>query len=264
MDISDKDFWVNGKRKRQLGEIIVFFGVYFIYLYFMVTYSINVINQYFTTYFPPIAMILFLKYRYFWRGRTAKEFFTLIKQKFGLNLKTKHNQHILHDLIMAVVILYTLFLTLILIQYQPLYQLSDGLVRPDFISITASIIPNLIFSLLFQLFAVALYEEFIFRGYLLNSINHLIKNKSNSYFAVIISSVVFAIFHIFSVSFIPLNLEMRLIQTFLGGMIFGFYYLRSQNLIRSSMMHAGLNTLNEILAQTSTQIISIVKEITSK
>lgn len=76
-----------------------------------------------------------------------------------------------------------------------------------------------IYQFFFAIFGVALTEELVFRGYLFHN---LLKIKNSRWFAIIISSVIFGLFHIFSGN---------LIQIFTTAVI-GFIYCMAREKIK--------------------------------
>ncbi|MDC7230890.1 MAG: type II CAAX endopeptidase family protein [Sphaerochaetaceae bacterium] len=64
------------------------------------------------------------------------------------------------------------------------------------------------FDLLYSLFAVALAEEFVFRGYLFHK---LLEVKQSKWFAILISSILFGLFHSFQGDILQV-----IVTTFLG------------------------------------------------
>ncbi|UBM63639.1 CPBP family intramembrane metalloprotease [Candidatus Sulfidibacterium hydrothermale] len=81
----------------------------------------------------------------------------------------------------------------------------------------------------FILFLAAFEEEIFIRGYILNNLMDL----TNKYIALIISSIIFSLFHIlnFDISWFSL------INLFLAGILFGIIYLFTKNLWLPISLH---------------------------
>jgi uncharacterized protein len=80
---------------------------------------------------------------------------------------------------------------------------------------------------------VAFYEEMVFRGYILNNL----MDSFNKWVALIISALLFAIFHIDnpSINIIPI------INVFLAGILLGINYIYTKNLWFAILFHLGWN-----------------------
>ncbi len=76
------------------------------------------------------------------------------------------------------------------------------------------------YEFVYRILGVALAEEFVFRGYIFNT---LLKIKNSKWFAIIVSSVLFGLFHIFSGD---------IIQVFVTGFI-GFAYCMLREKIKN-------------------------------
>ncbi|HVM89138.1 MAG TPA: CPBP family intramembrane glutamic endopeptidase [Puia sp.] len=83
------------------------------------------------------------------------------------------------------------------------------------------------------LLLIAISEELVFRGYILNNL----AQSFNKWIALLLSAFLFAIFHVSNpgVSAIPLA------SLFLGGTLLGLNYLYTKNLWFSVMLHFGWN-----------------------
>jgi len=91
---------------------------------------------------------------------------------------------------------------------------------------------NLLLFIIAFLF-VALNEELIFRGYILNNL----MSSLNKYFALAISAVIFAIFHGFN----PNLTLIGLINIALAGVLLGIFYIHKKNLWFPIMLHLAWN-----------------------
>jgi len=102
-------------------------------------------------------------------------------------------------------------------------------------------------SLIAQLFGNALYEEFIFRAFLIVQLFVFFKEKlSNTkalIIAIILSQLVFALVHIPNRFLIESNqnLIVDLLQLFMGGIIGALIFIKTKNLIYLSGFHALTN-----------------------
>ena len=92
---------------------------------------------------------------------------------------------------------------------------------------------NDLFIALGLMLIIAFYEEIVFRGYILNNL----MESFNKWVALIISAVLFAIFHIDnpSMGIIPL------INIFLAGILLGMNYIYTKNLWFAILFHFGWN-----------------------
>jgi len=83
------------------------------------------------------------------------------------------------------------------------------------------------------LLMVAIYEETIFRGYILSNL----MESFNKWMALLVTSILFTLFHFDNpnINFIPL------INVFLAGMLLGVNYMYSRNLWFAIMFHLGWN-----------------------
>lgn len=101
---------------------------------------------------------------------------------------------------------------------------------------------------------VAFWEEILFRGYLLNFISRKVK-WFNWAWAIVISSIVFMIYHIFSTP--SINPEIRYLGVFAFGLFQGYNLVRNKNLFSNIVVHANINV--EI-----TEISNIIQNVTTK
>lgn len=92
--------------------------------------------------------------------------------------------------------------------------------------------------LLTQIFAVALPEEFFYRGFLQSSLQH----KFSPGLAIIITNIIFAIGHFVG------NLEPTRLLTFFPGLIFSILVYRYKSLLSAILFHAFFNLVGQILA----------------
>lgn len=83
-------------------------------------------------------------------------------------------------------------------------------------------------------------EEILFRGYLLTTIS----NKIGVFWAVMVSSAIFALLHIIN----PGMTVLTMIQVFLLGAFFGFYVVRTNNIWGACGMHFAWNFLQGAFA----------------
>jgi membrane protease YdiL (CAAX protease family) len=101
---------------------------------------------------------------------------------------------------------------------------------------------KLLSDLLEQLLFIGLVEEFFYRGYLMSRLCEW-KGRSKG---LLLSSTIFSLAHvIFIISNEGLNhigfLVSVTTQTFLGGVLLGYIYLREGNIIPSSIIHVSMN-----------------------
>lgn len=109
-----------------------------------------------------------------------------------------------------------------------------GLWATGYLSITAvSVNPGMILLYLFFFILVAISEELVFRGYILNNL----MDSMPYYHALGISAVIFAIMHGVN----PNVTITGMINIFLAGMLFGIYYIHRGNLYFPIMLHLSWN-----------------------
>ncbi len=133
--------------------------------------------------------------------------------------------------------------------YIPAYFLAKMFFAEDSsagMQVTLAFPPDLIKQLFLQTFAIALPEEFFYRGFLQNS---LLKKWPNRTFlgplplgqAIIITNIMFALSH-FVAAFNPLRL-----LTFFPGLLFSYLAFRRGSLISPILFHAFCNLLGQTL-----------------
>jgi membrane protease YdiL (CAAX protease family) len=83
------------------------------------------------------------------------------------------------------------------------------------------------------LFVAALFEEIVFRGYMLNNL----MESFNRYIALGITAVLFGMVH----SFNPNFTIMGLVNIIIGGWLFGLYYIHQKNLWFPILLHLSWN-----------------------
>ena len=83
--------------------------------------------------------------------------------------------------------------------------------------------------IVFSILAYPLVEELLFRGSILN----ILSKKVGNFKAVLLSSLLFAIAHIFSISSVLLS--------FFSGIIFGYVYLKTHHVVYSYLVHLMYN-----------------------
>ena len=93
--------------------------------------------------------------------------------------------------------------------------------------------PKVIFLSLLLLFIVAIIEEIVFRGYLLNNLMESI----NKYVAVAIISIIFGILHSLNPNFTFIGL----LNLILFGGLLGLYYVHTKNLWFQIFFHLSWN-----------------------
>ncbi len=94
--------------------------------------------------------------------------------------------------------------------------------------------PSALFVSLGLMLMIAFSEEIVFRGYVLGS---LLDTFPNKWIALIISSLLFAVFHISH----PGMQTLAFINLFLAGLLLGVNYMYSRNLWFSVMLHFSWN-----------------------
>lgn len=107
-------------------------------------------------------------------------------------------------------------------------------VSPVLIALTLAVVP-------------AICEEWFFRGMLLRS---LVRVRS-AMFAIVVSSVVFGLFHVLSGSVIALE---RLLPTMLVGIVLGYLAVRSGSVLPGMLLHAIHNACVSFLAYYQPQL----------
>ncbi len=98
-------------------------------------------------------------------------------------------------------------------------------------------VSTLAISILFFLL-VAISEELVFRGYLLNVLLERMKPRS----AIVLSSAVFSLFHILNDHFDVIGF----VNIFLSGALFGLFYLRSKDLSAPIGLHFTWNLAQNV------------------
>jgi uncharacterized protein len=91
--------------------------------------------------------------------------------------------------------------------------------------------PKAMFMAFGTILMVAFFEELIFRGYILSNL----MDSFPKWLALLISALLFMIFHWNSVGFFPI------LNTLIVGLILGLNYVYTRNLWFSVLFHAGLN-----------------------
>lgn len=85
-----------------------------------------------------------------------------------------------------------------------------------------------------EILIMSIFEEFIFRGLMLNGLNGLIKNK---YIAVLVSAVIFGMAHAGN----PHATIISIISNSLGGVMYSIAYLESKSLYFAIALHFSWN-----------------------
>ena len=88
-------------------------------------------------------------------------------------------------------------------------------------------------SITLGLFAAAMVEEVVFRGYLFIKFSQ----KYGDFKALIISSIIFAAFHLMN----PNLGVLPILEIFLAGLVIGYAYLKTKNLWFVTFLHMGWN-----------------------
>ena len=99
---------------------------------------------------------------------------------------------------------------------------------------------DIMFLYIFNILAIAIYEELVFRAFLVNIVIQFFKNNSHKYlFTILISSGIFAILHAinFTVSF-SMDVLLQIGYTFLIGCMLSTLYLYTKNLYLCIGIHA--------------------------
>lgn len=91
-----------------------------------------------------------------------------------------------------------------------------------------------------EILLMAIYEEFVFRGLMLNGLNVITKNK---YMSVLISAAIFGIVHAAN----PHATTISVISNGLGGIMYSIAYLERKSLFFSTAVHFGWNFFQGIL-----------------
>lgn len=109
-----------------------------------------------------------------------------------------------------------------------------GLIFPS-----VSIFQYIIFEV-FNQFMVAFGEEFLFRGFIQKN---LMKTLGN-FQGLIISAIMFGLIHVFSPGY---SLYQVFFEAFVGGLIFGYFYLKTKSLASPIIAHYTGNILQRII-----------------
>ncbi|MCP4762135.1 MAG: CPBP family intramembrane metalloprotease [archaeon] len=132
----------------------------------------------------------------------------------GLSFKKRYSD-LLSGFIIALIILSIGFLVLLFLKDIKIVEITFNIK---------------VLSLSFLLYGlVALSEEFLARGYILNNL----LDSINKYVAIVISSVIFSLLHIFNDNISWLSI----INLFLAGLIFGAAYIYTRNLWLPISLH---------------------------
>lgn len=94
------------------------------------------------------------------------------------------------------------------------------------------------FTFLTQIFAVALPEEFFYRGFLQSSL----QQKYRASVAIIITNIFFALGHFVG------NLDPSRLLTFFPGLVFSWLVYRYRSLVSAILFHAVFNMVGHVLA----------------
>ena len=107
----------------------------------------------------------------------------------------------------------------------------------------------------FECMGVGLFEEIIFRGLLLMVlIQYLPKTKKGNLIAVILSSVLFGLIHIFNIFYGGAfdSTVLQVSYSFLMGMMWAIIYLKTRNIWIVMVLHATYNYFGNVLFQLGT------------
>lgn len=108
---------------------------------------------------------------------------------------------------------------------------------------------SLISLMLLTSLATGVYEELIFRGITLGS---LVSANMKPSIAIFISAGLFAIFHLVSAyTYSPLDIALKLLNTFMMGVIFGYIYYVTNNILLVISIHTVWD-FESFLAQNNT------------
>lgn len=100
--------------------------------------------------------------------------------------------------------------------------------------------------LILQIVSIVIWEEILFRGYFQNLLEAYFSDKQKRFaglFAILISSILFTLFHFLSFNGVTFNL--RVINLFCGSLIIGYAYYKARNLWVSIFIHGGYNVLQD-------------------
>lgn len=114
----------------------------------------------------------------------------------------------------------------------------------DYSSMMSSLNANAIM-IIYAMFAGPICEELIFRGVILNSLRKGFGDRT----AVIISSVLFGIFHMNIIQFIYATIF---------GIALGYTYLRRRRIIDSIVLHISINCIGAIIIGLMTTVFIII------
>ncbi len=93
--------------------------------------------------------------------------------------------------------------------------------------------PTLLFSYFFLCVIIALNEEILVRGYILNNL----MQSLNKYWALLISAIIFTLFHALN----PNISFLAVVNLMLAGILLGIYYIYQQNLWFPIALHTSWN-----------------------
>ena len=115
----------------------------------------------------------------------------------------------------------------------PLMMITSGL---SIFMITTSEVVNYddIAVMLITSFLVAIYEEVIFRGIGLGS---FLSSGISPLKAILLSSIIFSLFHVGNITDIRFNIIYLLLNTFIMGFILGYIYYKTKNILLVIVIH---------------------------
>ena len=242
-------FWKGKSWSKALGEFILIIFVSFAILWIFSTHHIRILNNpiitSFTLHLIPVLLILLILRRHI--TGNFKSFLEELSDNFWIK-----QRKVKITLVSVFLLLYSLALTMFIWHSNIVYKITGGELIPNLSIVFSDFFVKLGLEFLVQFFVVAFFEEFVFRGYILNFcrlfFNSLVivhwefPKRLSIPFAIGISSLLFAIFHYFNTSSLPLQLEIRMLQTFSFGIVLGMIYVTTKNLLVVSLLHAGINT----------------------
>lgn len=102
--------------------------------------------------------------------------------------------------------------------------------------------PGLLIGLLEQLLLIGLAEEFFFRGYIMTRLCEWLGESRG----LLLNALVFSLAHVIFILTTsgldhPIFLIQTSLQTLLGGLMLGYVFLRSGNIVPGSIIHVSMN-----------------------
>lgn len=106
---------------------------------------------------------------------------------------------------------------------------------------------KIILTFFIEIFGIDLPEELIFRGYLLPHLEGVLKNSIN---ALVITAILFNMFHIPSELASGMSVYQSLLSSFSivypSGLIWGYLYLKTRSIVPGIIWHASVSVLGMI------------------